>query len=62
MGAKGLMPPLEDLTPLELKMAWLVADAGMDAAFESFSQEERLAALSMFDKVYRAYRQMPEAA
>jgi hypothetical protein len=54
--------PIVELTDLELKMCWIITDAGMDAAFASLSQEERMAALSMFEKVYRAYRQMPEAA
>ena len=54
--------PLPELTDLEVKMLWLVCDAGLDAAFATLGHEERLAALSMFEKVYAAYRQIPEAA
>lgn len=53
--------PLIELTDLELKMAWVITDAGMDAAFANLSHEERVAALNMFEKLYAAYRQ-PRAA
>jgi hypothetical protein len=54
------MPQLE-LTELELKMVWLVLDAHRSRTCP-WSPEMIAAGDSAFDKVYRAYRQMPEAA
>jgi hypothetical protein len=54
--------PLPELSDLELKMLWVVTDAGLDAAFATFDQLERQAALSVFEKVYNAYRGIEKAA
>jgi hypothetical protein len=50
------MPDLDELTPLEKKMVWRVMDAGIDAAFATLSHEERIAALTAFEKAYHIYR------
>jgi hypothetical protein len=60
MGAKRLMPHLE-LTELECKVAWLVLDQHlMEPAFHEAGMAE--AERTLFAKVYRAYRGIPEAA